>query len=70
MVSLATKISREAARLETYMRDHGDTMPDFGPDSSPDYPSLPDDIAESRRVVISASAELWDLATGPRETLR
>ncbi|KAL8413696.1 hypothetical protein RB594_005085 [Gaeumannomyces avenae] len=70
MVSLAAKISREAARLETHMRDHGDTMPDFGPDSPPDYPPLPGDIAESRRVIISASAELRDLATGPRETLR
>ncbi|CAP67824.1 uncharacterized protein PODANS_1_17050 [Podospora anserina S mat+] len=70
MVALAQKITRETEKLEAYMKEHDLPMPSFDASAPADFPKLPDEIAQSRKAIISATKELGLLAHGPRESVR
>lgn len=70
MTALADKISKETAKLETYLKENGLPMPDFGVDAADDFPRLPDEMQKSRLEIIHATKLLRDLAVGPREGVR
>ncbi|KAK3365152.1 S-adenosyl-L-methionine-dependent methyltransferase [Lasiosphaeria ovina] len=70
LVALAKKITREAEKLEAYMRENNLAMPSFDVDALADFPKLPEHVAQSRREIIYATKELALLAHGPRESLR
>ncbi|KAK4178876.1 S-adenosyl-L-methionine-dependent methyltransferase [Triangularia setosa] len=70
MIALAQKITKETEKLEAYMKEHDLPMPSFDADAPADFPKLPDEIAQSRKAIISATKELGLLAHGPRESVR
>ncbi|KAK4199612.1 S-adenosyl-L-methionine-dependent methyltransferase [Triangularia verruculosa] len=70
MIILAQKITRETEKLEAYMKEHNLPMPSFDVDCPAEFPKLPDEIAQSRKTIISATKELGLLAHGPRESVR
>ncbi|KAK0718885.1 S-adenosyl-L-methionine-dependent methyltransferase [Apiosordaria backusii] len=70
MIALAQKITKETEKLEAYMKEHDLPMPSFDVDAPADFPKLPDEIAQSRKAIISATKELGLLAHGPRESVR
>ncbi|KAK0703452.1 S-adenosyl-L-methionine-dependent methyltransferase [Lasiosphaeria miniovina] len=70
LVALAKKITREAEKLEAYMRENNLPMPSFDVDALADFPKLPEHVAQSRREIIYSTKELAQLAHGPRESLR
>ncbi|KAK4192539.1 S-adenosyl-L-methionine-dependent methyltransferase [Podospora australis] len=70
MIALAQKITRETEKLEAYMKKNNLPMPSFDVDAPADFPKLPEEIAQSRQEIISATKQLGLLAHGPRESLR
>jgi hypothetical protein len=70
LVELARKISAEAEKLETYLRNNSLPEPGFGVDAPDDFPKLPGDVQRSRQEIIYATKELESLVRGPRETVR
>lgn len=70
LVALARKISAEAEKLESYLRDNGSPQPGFGVDAPGDFPNLPADLQQSRQQIVYATHELESLVRGPRESVR
>jgi len=70
MVALAQKITKATEKLETYMKSKNLPVPSFDVDAPADFPSLPEDIQQSRQDIIHATKELSLLAHGPRESVR
>ncbi|KAJ2903350.1 O-methyltransferase [Zalerion maritima] len=70
MAELATKIVTETAKVEEYMRDNGMELPGFEVHSPADFPSMPEEVQQSRLEVIHATSELQRLIQGPKQTMR
>ncbi|KAK0655837.1 S-adenosyl-L-methionine-dependent methyltransferase [Cercophora newfieldiana] len=70
MIALAQKITKDAEKLEAYLKENNLPPLSFDADVPADFAKLPEDIARSRREIIYASKELAQLAHGPREALR
>lgn len=70
MVELAQKITKATQELETYMKANNLPMPSFDVDAPADFPTLPEDVQQSRQEIIHATKELGLLAHGPRESIR
>ena len=70
MVALARQITQATEKLETYMKANNLPMPSYDVDAPADFPSLPEDIQQSRQDIIIATKELAMLAHGPRESVR
>jgi hypothetical protein len=70
MVALARQITQATEKLETYMKANNLLMPSYDVDAPADFPSLPEDIQQSRQDIIIATKELATLAHGPRESVR
>ncbi|PNY25089.1 Sterigmatocystin 8-O-methyltransferase [Tolypocladium capitatum] len=70
LVELAKKISADAEKLETYLRNNDLPQPGFGVDAPHDFPKLPADVQRSRQEIIYATRELETLVLGPRESVR
>jgi hypothetical protein len=70
LVELARIITREADKLEKYLRESGSPMPSFDADGPANFPPLPHDIKEAREEVVRAARDLQCLVTGPTESVR
>lgn len=70
MVALARQITQATEKLEAYMKANNLPMPSYDVDAPADFPSLPEDIQQSRQDIIIATKELATLAHGPRESVR
>lgn len=69
-MQLASRISAEAEKLETYVRNNSLPEPGFGADVPDDFPALPGDVQCSRQEIVYATRELERLVHGPRESVR
>ncbi|KAH6674813.1 O-methyltransferase-like protein [Halenospora varia] len=70
LVELAAIITRETAKIDTYLKESGSPVPSFNVNAPLDFPALPEDIKKARLEVVRATKELGDLVTGPRESVR
>jgi len=70
LIELAATITREAEKLNNYLKESGDPFPSFDVDGPSNFPKLPDEIQKSREEVWRATNELGQLVTGPTEILR
>jgi hypothetical protein len=70
MIALAQQITKATEKLETHMKANNLPMPSFDVDAPADFPTLPEDIQQSRQEIIHATKELGLLAHGPRESVR
>jgi hypothetical protein len=70
MIALAQQITKATEKLETHMKANNLPMPSFDVDAPADFPTLPEDVQQSRLEIIHATKELGLLAHGPRESIR
>ncbi|PTB61589.1 chlorophenol O-methyltransferase [Trichoderma citrinoviride] len=70
MLVLAETIRAETQKLHAYLESNGIAQPDLSVDAPDDFPTLPNEIQESRQKIFLASRELTDIVRGPRETVR
>lgn len=70
LIELAATITKNAEKLEHYLKANGLPMPTFEPNAMKDFPGLPEDMQSVRAEVVRATRELSDLVVGPTEMLR
>lgn len=67
IVELATSISQNVAKIDSYLKSNGLSGPSFDIDS-PFINSFPEEIGAIRDAVLDANLELSELLLGPKET--
>lgn len=67
IVELATSISQNVAKIDSYLKSNGLSGPSFDIDS-PFINSFPEEIGAIRDAVLEANLELSELLLGPKET--
>ncbi|KAF4510034.1 hypothetical protein G6O67_001960 [Ophiocordyceps sinensis] len=70
MMELASIITTETGKLETYVIDNALPEPSFGLHVPDCLPRLPVDMQRCRQEIIQATKELETLVRGPKETVR
>lgn len=70
LVALAQTLSREAEKLDRYLKENGKQQPTFDVEGPMDFPALDEEMQKSRKEIIRASKDLYDLCVGPAETVR
>ncbi|EEA24943.1 O-methyltransferase, putative [Talaromyces marneffei ATCC 18224] len=67
IVELATSISQNVAKIDSYLKSNGLSSPSFDIDS-PFMNSFPEEIGSIRDAILEANLELSELLLGPKET--